>query len=108
MTPRDRLLYASLFHKTIWPCTQIEGRIGVIFRPRWKLVRPNPSEKGNFSLFQDENSKYSRYSGLKLAHKEYQKINFLFSVKKEEESVFLGRKQTKMEIHRSAHLGVRH
>ena len=45
---------------------------------------------------------------LKLAHKEYQRINFSFSVKKDEESVFLGQKQTKMEIHRSAHLGVRH
>ena len=41
-------------------------------------------------------------------HKEYQRIKFSFSVKKDEESVFLGQKQTKMELHRSAHLGVRH
>ena len=45
---------------------------------------------------------------LKLAHKEYQRKKFRFSVKKDEECVFSGQKQTNMELHRSAHLGVRH
>ena len=45
---------------------------------------------------------------LKLVHKDYQRINISFSVKKDEESVFLGQKQTKIEFRRSAHLGVRH
>ena len=39
---------------------------------------------------------------LKLAHKEYQRKRFSFSVKKDEESVFLGQKQTKMEFRRSS------
>ena len=71
-------------------------------------MRQNPSKKGHFLLFQDKNCKYSSYFGLKLAHKDYQRINISFSVKKDEESVFLGQKQTKMEFRRSAHLGVRH
>ena len=40
--------------------------------------------------------------------KEYQKNKFSFSVEKDEECVFSGQKQTNMELHRSAHLGVRH
>ena len=45
---------------------------------------------------------------LKLAHKVYHRMNFSFGVKKEDKSVFWGQKQTYMERHRSAHLGVRH
>ena len=44
---------------------------------------------------------------LKLAHKEYQRNKFTFSVKKDEEYVSSGQKQTNMGLHRSAHLGVR-
>ena len=45
---------------------------------------------------------------LKLAHQEYQRNKFTFSVTKDEECLFSGQKQTNMELHRSAHLGVRH
>ena len=45
---------------------------------------------------------------LKLAHKEYQRNKFTFSVKKDKECGFSGQKQTNMELHRSAHLGVCH
>ena len=45
---------------------------------------------------------------LKLAHKEYQRNKFTFSVKADEKCLFSGQKQTNMELHRSAHLGVRH
>ena len=45
---------------------------------------------------------------LKLAHKEYQRKKITFSVKKDKECGFSGQKQTNIELHRSAHLGVRH
>ena len=71
-------------------------------------MRPKPSKKGYFFSLQDEIVSTTIISVLKLAHKEYQRNKFTFSVKKGEECVISGQKQTNMELHRSAHLGVRH
>ena len=71
-------------------------------------MRPDPTKKGHFFLFQDKIVSTAVILVLKLAHKEYQRINSSFNVIKDEESVFLGQKQRKMEFRRSAHLGVRH
>ena len=71
-------------------------------------MRPNPSKNIIFSCSRIKIVSTALILVFKLVHKEYQRINFSFSVKKDEESVFLGQKQTKMEFHRSAHLGVCH
>ena len=71
-------------------------------------MRPKPSKKGYFSRPRIKIVSTTIMLVLKLAHKEYQRNKFTFSVIKDKECGFSSQKQTNMELHRSAHLGVRH
>ena len=71
-------------------------------------MRPKPSKTGYFSCSRIRIVSTTIILVLKLAHKEYQRNKFTFSLKADEECLFSGQKQTNMELHRSAHLGVCH
>ena len=71
-------------------------------------MRPKPSKKVIFSCSMIKIVSTTIIVVLKLAHKEYQTNKFTFSVKKDEECVFSGQKQTNMELQRNAHLCVCH
>ena len=53
-------------------------------------------KKGYFFLFQDKIVSTTIILVLKLAHKEYQRSKFTFSVNKDEKCLFSGQKQTNM------------
>ena len=71
-------------------------------------MRQKPLKKAIFSFSRINIVSTTIILVLKLAHKEYKKKEFTFSVKKDEEYVSSGQKQTNMGLHRSAHFGVRH
>ena len=71
-------------------------------------MRPKPSKKCYFFSFRIKIVSTTIILVLKPAHKEYHRKKITLSVKKDEECVFSSQKRTNMELHRSAHLGVRH
>ena len=103
---RDRLLYASVFLKQF----DLEHKLKVKSGPFWGQGEnwwgKNHWKKAIFSCSRIKIVSTTIILVWKLALKEYQRNKFTFSVKKDEEYVSSGQKQTNMGLHRRAHLGV--
>ena len=71
-------------------------------------MRPKPLKKVIFSCSRIKIVSTIIILFLKLVHKEYQRREITFSVRTDQKCVFSSQKRKNMELHRSAHLGVRH